>query len=96
VFTLLIGQITDQTTGQPMRGVSVAISSAHKKFVATTDAEGRFQVTNVPAGNVTLRYSSDDVPPQTLALHVSGSKQSIHITACSVTLDYRCPSSGGI
>jgi carboxypeptidase family protein len=95
-FTLLLGQITDKTTGQPLRGVAVIAQSSHAlPLHAVTDAHGRFRLPGVRPGAVTLHYSSDDVPPQSLIVHVRGTKQSISITACSTTLDYSCRSGGG-
>lgn len=94
-FALLLGHITDRTTGQPLRGVHVAVESTHAAPHAVTDAHGRFRLAGVRPGTVTLRYFSDDVPPQTLTVDVHGSKQAISITACSTTLDYSCASGGG-
>lgn len=94
-FTLLLGHITDRTTGQPLRGVQVAVQSGHATLHAVTDAHGRFRIAGVRPGTVTLRYASDDVPPQTLTLGVRGPKQKLTITACSTTLDYSCGNGGG-
>ena len=89
-FTLLLGRITDRTTGQPLAGVQVSLHSGHATLRATTDRHGRFRMLDAPAGTRTLRYASDDVPPQSLTLTVHGKKQSVSITACSTTLDYSC------
>lgn len=89
-LTLLVGHITDRTTGQPLAGVRVTLRAAHKTLAATTDRHGTFRLPDVPAGARTLQYSSDDVPPQSARVHVGGRKQSIAITACSTTLDYSC------
>lgn len=95
-LTLLLGQITDKTTGQPLHGVAVIAQSPHALPVhAVTDAHGRFRLAGVRPGTVTLHYSSDDVPPQSLTVHVRGAKQDISITACSMTLDYSCQTGGG-
>lgn len=94
-FALLLGHITDRTTGQPLRGVHVAVQSGHATLHAVTDAHGRFRLAGVRPGTLTLRYSSDDVPPQTVTVDVHRAKQEITITACSTTLDYSCGNGGG-
>ena len=94
-FTLLVGQITDKTTGQPLRGVRVEIRERRATLHANTGSDGRFRLAGVTPGTHVLHYSSDDVPPQTLSIVVKGAKQQLRITACSTTLDYSCGSGGG-
>ena len=94
-FTLLLGQITDKTTGQPLRGVAVSAQSGHTSLHAVTDSHGRFRFAGVRPGALMLHYSSDDVPPQSATVNVHGSKQLVGITACSTTLDYSCQTGGG-
>jgi carboxypeptidase family protein len=95
IFVLLVGQITDQTTGQPLRGVRIDVKQGAATLHAVTDANGEFRLSGVRAGVHTLHYASDDVPPRTISVHVSGAKQQVHITACSTTLDYSCAGPGG-
>jgi hypothetical protein len=94
-FTLLIGQITDRTTGQPLRNVDVTLQSGHRMLHAATGRDGRFTLSGVTPGTHTLRYSSADVPPQSIIVRVHGARQSVTIAACSTTLDYSCESGGG-
>jgi protocatechuate 3,4-dioxygenase beta subunit len=94
-LTLLVGQVTDQTTGQPLAGVAVRIHSSASSKTATTDADGRFKLRDVHPGNYTADLSSNDVPPQKFTVHVHGAQQTITLQACSTTLDYHCPSGGG-
>src|SRR5690242_20201078 len=94
-FGLLLGQITDRTTGQPLRNVQIQVTQGRATLRARTGADGRFKIKGITPGRHTLRYSSDDVPPQTLSITVKGAKQQISITACSTTLDYSCASGGG-
>lgn len=93
-FTLLVGHITDRTTGQPLTGVHVEIVQGQKTLRATSDADGTFHVSGVQPGKHTLRYSSDDVPPKAVSITVSGRKQQLQIAACSTTLDYSCGGGG--
>jgi protocatechuate 3,4-dioxygenase beta subunit len=95
VFALLVGQITDQTTGQPLRGVRVDLRQGGAMLHAVTDANGQFRLTGVRTGVHTLHYGSDDVPPRTISVPVRNAKQEVHITACSTTLDYSCAGPGG-
>lgn len=94
-FTLLIGQVTDRTTGQPLHGVHFDLAQGQKSLHSTSDADGRFSFKNVTPGKHTLRYSSSDVPPQKISVTVHGAKQEVTITACSMTLDYSCTGPGG-
>lgn len=94
-YTLLLGRITDRTTGQPLRGVRIAVQSGAAMLHTVTDAHGRFRLADVRPGTVTLRYTSDDVPPQTLTVRVRGPRQHLIIAACSTTLDYSCDGGGG-
>lgn len=94
-LTLLLGQITDKTTGQPLHGVQVTVQSRGLTRNAVTDAHGRFRVPGVRPGSVTVHYSSADIPPQSTTLSVRGAQQTVTITACSMTLDYHCDNGGG-
>lgn len=93
--TVLLGQITDKTTGQPLRGVQIQVTQGHGTLHTRSDADGRFTIKGVSPGTHTLRYLSDDVPPRTISVKVHGAKDRISITACSTTLDYSCAGPGG-
>ena len=94
-LTLLLGRITDKTTGQPLRGVHVEIAQGHKTLRALTGADGRFRLGGVKPGPHMLRYWSDDVPANSTSVDIRGTKAEIGITACSTTLDYSCAGPGG-
>ncbi len=93
--TVLLGQITDKTTGQPLRGVQIQVTQGHAMLRARSDGDGRFTIKGVNPGTHTLRYVSDDVPPRTISVKVHGAKDRISIAACSTTLDYSCAGPGG-
>ena len=78
-----------------LRNVQIQVTQGRATLRARTGADGRFKIKGITPGPHTLRYSSDDVPPQTLSITVKGAKQQISITACSTTLDYSCASDGG-
>lgn len=94
-LTVLLGQITDKTTGQPLRGVQIQVDQGRRALHARSDADGRFAIKGLSAGTHTLRYASDDVPPRTISVKVHGAKDRLSITACSTTLDYSCAGPGG-
>jgi hypothetical protein len=94
-IALLLGQITDKTTGQPLRGVQVRIRQGAATLRAVTGEDGRFRLSGVRPGAYVLNYSSDDVPPGSVRVRVSGAREAIRITACSTTLDYSCTGPGG-
>lgn len=95
LFTLLVGQISDRTTGQPLAGVHVVLHSGRSTRRVLSDVHGRFRLVDVRSGRYRLRYWSNDVPPQSLLLRVRGARQRVRIAACSTTLDYRCGNAGG-
>jgi protocatechuate 3,4-dioxygenase beta subunit len=94
-FVLLVGQITDKTTGQPLAGVRVEVARGSSVVRTVTGSDGRFQLRGVRPGPQALRYSSDDVPPGTVKIIVRAKNEPLHITACSTTLDYSCAGPGG-
>jgi len=49
----LVGKVTNGATGQPLAGVHVAIEGT--SLGALTDANGRYAIARVPAGEVTVR-----------------------------------------
>lgn len=95
-LALLVGRITDITTGQPLAGVKITAAHGDVRRGATTDSRGRFQL-RLPAGKYDVTWQSADVPAQHAAVRVS-TQTRYDIKACSTTLDYSCgggaPSSG--
>lgn len=91
--TILIGQVTDKTTGQPLVGVQITGTLHSSHFAATTNEHGLFHL-NLPPGRYTLHLSSSDVPPQQHDIVVKGKHQSVTLQACSSTLDYSCGQGG--
>lgn len=85
-FAVLIGTLTDHTTGQPMPGVVVTLGNAR----ATSHADGSFRLNGVKPGRATLSVSSDDVPPQTFPVTIGGTSSHVALRVCSTTLDYNC------
>src|SRR5438105_13479190 len=47
------GRVTDQANGQPLVGARVTVMGT--SLVTISRAEGRYQIANVPAGQVTVR-----------------------------------------
>lgn len=46
----ITGRVTDDATGKPLADVSITVGWETLKLATITDAEGRYTVTNVPAG----------------------------------------------
>ena len=86
MFAVLIGTVADRTTGQPLPGVHVSLGAAH----ATSRADGTFRLNGVKPGAATLTVSSDDVPPQHIAVKVGPATSHVALRICSTTLDYNC------
>ncbi|MGH8164004.1 MAG: carboxypeptidase regulatory-like domain-containing protein [Rhodanobacteraceae bacterium] len=94
-IALLLGRVTDKTTGQPLSGVTVRATGARGSASAVTDRSGHFRMSRLAPGRYTLTLSSKDVPPQSVRAAVSGAAQSIGVKACSTTLDYECAGDNG-
>ena len=52
---VLSGTVTDAETGQPMTGVQVEVADANRSTI--TDADGSFELENLPAGDFEVRVS---------------------------------------
>ena len=85
-LAVVVGTITDRTTGQPLTGVTVAAGAVH----TTSRADGTYRLGGVKPGRMTLTFSSDDVPPQHLTITVGTTPSRADLRACSTTLDYNC------
>ena len=92
-LAILLGHITDATTGQAMPGIKVTL--AGKKTLSTkSNAAGAYRFANVAPGRYTLNIVSSDVPPHHQSVVVRGRATIVNIAACSTTLDYSCAGGG--
>jgi hypothetical protein len=91
-LAVLVGRVTDATTGQPLRGVTVAVGS-HE---TTTDANGAYKLSGLAPGPQTLSASSDDVPLQrrNVVVKQQSAPTTVDLVLCSTTLDYGCGGAG--
>ena len=91
-LAVLVGHVTDKTTGQPLPNVTISVASHH----TTTDAHGAYRLTGLTPGRHTLSASSDDVPPQqrNVVVKQGDSQTTLDLVLCSTTLDYGCASAG--
>lgn len=90
-LAVLVGQVTDATTGQPLTNVTITVGS-HK---TATDTHGNYRLEGLSPGRYTLSASSKDVPPQHRDVDVKQqSTQTLNLVLCSTTLDYSCAGSG--
>jgi hypothetical protein len=85
-LAVLVGNLGDRTTGQPLSGVVVTLGSVR----ATSHADGSFRLAGVKPGRATLSISSDDVPPQHFPVTVGTTTTHVNLRVCSTTLDYNC------
>lgn len=91
-IALLVGRVTDATTGQPLPNVTIAIGTHH----TITDSHGAYKLTGLTPGRHTLSASSDDVPPQKrdVVVKQQSAPTVLDLVLCSTTLDYGCGGSG--
>lgn len=92
VLAVLVGHVTDATTGQPLANVTIAVGSHH----AITDAHGAYRLSGLTPGHYAVSASSDDVPPQrrNVVIKPNAPQTTLDMVLCSTTLDYRCGTSG--
>ncbi|HEY2474881.1 MAG TPA: carboxypeptidase-like regulatory domain-containing protein [Candidatus Cybelea sp.] len=91
-LAVLVGHVTDATTGQPLPNVTIAIGSRH----TTTDQRGAYRLGGLTPGHYTLSASSKDVPPQHRNVDVQqqNAPTTLDLVLCSTTLDYSCAGEG--
>jgi Carboxypeptidase regulatory-like domain len=91
-LAVLIGRVTDATTGQPLPNVAIAIGTHH----TTTDSHGAYKLTGLAPGRYKLSASSDDVPLQKrdVVVKQQSAPTVLDLVLCSTTLDYGCGGSG--
>lgn len=91
-LAILVGHVTDKTTGQPLPNVTIAVGSHH----ATTDEHGAYRLTDLAPGRYTLSAASNDVPPQHRSVIVKNQSAptTLDLVLCSTTLDYGCSAAG--
>ena len=85
-FAVLIGTVTDRTTGQPMAGVTIASGPVH----TVTRSDGSYKLAGLKPGRTVLSVSSDDVPPQRFPVTAANVTTRADLSVCSTTLDYNC------
>jgi hypothetical protein len=90
LLVMLIGRVTDRTTGQPLPGVEVLVTG--KQSVHTyTRADGTYRLQPVKAGRYLITLASDIVPTQLFHVTVgTETRQTVNLVACSLSLDYPC------
>ena len=86
LFAVLIGTVTDRSTGQPMPGVTIAVGAAH----TLSRAGGSYKLSGLKPGRTTVSFSSEDVPPQHLPVTIGPATTRADLRVCSTTLDYNC------
>lgn len=89
---VLVGRVTDRTTGQPLPNVTVTVGS-HR---ATTDAQGKYRLSGLSPGHYTVTAMSEDVPLQHRSVEVKKNDPQtiVNLVLCSTTLDYGCGGAG--
>lgn len=91
VLAVLVGHVTDLTTGQPLANVTIVVGSQQ----TTTDQHGAYRLSGLKPGQYTLSARSKDVPPQHRGVVVKQSTQTVlDLVLCSTTLDYSCAGAG--
>ncbi len=88
-LVILVGRITDRTTGQSLAGLEITANGpSHAR--ARTDADGRYIFRSLRPGRYLIDVRGKGVP--TVAKHIvlHDGKVTENITVCNVALDYSC------
>jgi len=67
---IIEGYITDVVTGEPLQAANVFVVGT--SLGAASDAQGKYRIPNVPAGEYTLRVSYIGYSNQDVSIHVTG------------------------
>ncbi len=86
MLAVIVGTVSDRTTGQPMPYVTLAVGAVH----TTSAPDGTYRLAGVKPGHATLTASSNDAPPQPFSIVVGKATTHVDLHICSVTLDYNC------
>ncbi len=93
-FYMLYGTARD-AAGVPVRGVSIALSSAPTVVVATTNSLGQYRIPNRPAGTYTLKATSSSyrwtATPGSIAIPQSAINGRAEINLKGVLIDKTAP-----
>lgn len=91
-LAVLVGHVTDATTGQPLANVTIGIGSQH----TSTDKRGAYRLSGLKPGQYTLSARSMDVPPQrrSVIIKQNTAQTTLDLVLCSTTLDYNCAGAG--
>ena len=91
-LAVLVGRITDRTTGQPLAGLEITADGPIRAR-ARTDADGRYIFRSLRPGHYLIDVHGKGVP--TVAKHIvlHDGKVTENITVCNVALDYSCADS---
>ncbi|MGC8484651.1 MAG: carboxypeptidase-like regulatory domain-containing protein [Candidatus Baltobacteraceae bacterium] len=88
-LAVLVGRITDRTTGQPLAGLEIT-ATGPSRARTQTDSEGRYTFRSLHPGHYSLEIRGKGVPLVQKYVYVSASKTTENITVCNVALDYSC------
>lgn len=67
----LTGTVTDQSSGLLLQGVTVTVSEKYKILVTVTDDNGKYTVTDLIPGNITVSFEKSGYIGQTLNLSLT-------------------------
>ncbi len=88
-LAMLVGRVTDRTTGQSLAGLNVTtIGPTHA--VARTGADGRYMFRHLRPGKYTLVIRGKGVPTVRTRISLAGRTTTKNVVVCNVALDYSC------
>lgn len=88
-LAVLVGRITDRTTGQSLSGLRVT-TIGPTRAAARTDSDGRYVFRNLRPGKYTLVIRGKGVPTVRARIALTGRKTTKNLAVCNVALDYSC------
>lgn|GEM_PF-2501790 len=88
-FAILVGQVSDRTTGQPLGGLRVS-SIGPTRTSVRTNADGHYLLRNLRPGRYTILIRGKGVPTVRARITLSDRRQRKNFVVCNVALDYSC------
>ncbi len=88
-FVVLVGRITDRTTGQSLARLTVTLTGPSHAS-ARTGPDGRYRLLRLRPGIYRLTIRGKGVPTVRTSIRLEGRRVTKNFVVCNIALDYSC------